>query len=126
MGAACAVFSCLSMAASTGACILAQPRSEVPFTHRRARRSRTISRSGIICEPTPRRPAAYGHLKKRLALTFADDIDGYVEAKTAFRTAILRKRRSPMTSSLTSSEGALDLRPSPRSLQGMSTVNRRA
>lgn len=35
---------------------------------------------------------AYGDLKKRLALEFADDIDGYVGAKTAFLVAILRKR----------------------------------
>lgn len=38
---------------------------------------------------------AYGALKKRLALDFRDDIDGYVEAKTAFLTALLRKRGFP-------------------------------
>ena len=32
---------------------------------------------------------AYGNLKKRLAATFADDIDGYVDGKTEFIVAIL-------------------------------------
>jgi GrpB-like predicted nucleotidyltransferase (UPF0157 family) len=35
----------------------------------------------------------YGDLKKRLAREFAHDIDGYVEAKTAFLVAILRQLR---------------------------------
>jgi GrpB-like predicted nucleotidyltransferase (UPF0157 family) len=35
---------------------------------------------------------AYGALKKRLAIDFAHDVDGYVEAKTAFLVAILRQR----------------------------------
>jgi len=34
---------------------------------------------------------AYGDLKKRLALEFAHDIDGYVEAKTSFLVGILRQ-----------------------------------
>lgn len=34
---------------------------------------------------------AYGALKKRLAAEFGDDIDGYVEAKTAFIVAVLKK-----------------------------------
>jgi GrpB-like predicted nucleotidyltransferase (UPF0157 family) len=34
---------------------------------------------------------AYGALKKRLALQFAHDIDGYVEAKTGFLIGILRE-----------------------------------
>jgi GrpB-like predicted nucleotidyltransferase (UPF0157 family) len=38
---------------------------------------------------------AYGELKKRLAVDFAHDIDGYVEAKTAFLVAILRRRGFP-------------------------------
>ena len=37
----------------------------------------------------------YGDLKKRLALEFAHDIDGYVEAKTTFLVAILRKLGFP-------------------------------
>jgi GrpB-like predicted nucleotidyltransferase (UPF0157 family) len=35
---------------------------------------------------------AYGELKKRLAVEFTHDVDGYVEAKTAFLIAILRQR----------------------------------
>jgi len=35
--------------------------------------------------------AEYGALKKRLAAEFPDDIDGYVEGKTAFLVGILRK-----------------------------------
>jgi GrpB-like predicted nucleotidyltransferase (UPF0157 family) len=38
---------------------------------------------------------SYGDLKKRLAVEFADDIDGYVEAKTTFLVAILRKLGFP-------------------------------
>lgn len=38
----------------------------------------------------PAAAQAYGALKKRLAKEFADDIDGYVEAKTAFLVTILR------------------------------------
>lgn len=34
--------------------------------------------------------AAYGALKKRLAATFAHDIDGYVDGKTAFIVGVLR------------------------------------
>jgi GrpB-like predicted nucleotidyltransferase (UPF0157 family) len=34
---------------------------------------------------------AYGDLKKRLALEYARDIDGYVEAKTGFLLEVLRK-----------------------------------
>jgi GrpB-like predicted nucleotidyltransferase (UPF0157 family) len=34
---------------------------------------------------------AYGDLKRRLAVEYADDRDGYVQAKTAFLIAILRK-----------------------------------
>jgi GrpB-like predicted nucleotidyltransferase (UPF0157 family) len=34
---------------------------------------------------------AYGELKKRLAIDFADDADGYVEAKTAFLVGILER-----------------------------------
>jgi GrpB-like predicted nucleotidyltransferase (UPF0157 family) len=34
----------------------------------------------------------YGALKKQLAIDFADDIDGYVEGKTAFIVDILGKR----------------------------------
>jgi GrpB-like predicted nucleotidyltransferase (UPF0157 family) len=40
----------------------------------------------------PSEARSYGELKKRLALNFARDIDGYVEAKTTFLVAILRKR----------------------------------
>ena len=39
----------------------------------------------------PSEAQAYGDLKKRLAIDFANDIDGYVEAKTTFLVAILRK-----------------------------------
>lgn len=39
----------------------------------------------------PAAAAEYGELKKRLALRFAGDIDGYVEGKTAFLTGILRE-----------------------------------
>src|SRR4051794_11124858 len=38
----------------------------------------------------PSEARAYGDLKKRLALEFAHDVDGYVEAKTAFLVGILR------------------------------------
>lgn len=34
---------------------------------------------------------AYGDLKRQLAIDFADDVAGYVEAKTGFLTAILRQ-----------------------------------
>ena len=34
---------------------------------------------------------AYGDLKKRLAREFTDDIDGYIEGKTGFLVAILRR-----------------------------------
>jgi GrpB-like predicted nucleotidyltransferase (UPF0157 family) len=34
----------------------------------------------------------YGELKKRLAIQFANDIDGYVEAKTEFLVGILRRQ----------------------------------
>lgn len=39
----------------------------------------------------PEEAHAYGELKKRLALEFAHDRDGYVEAKTGFLVAILRR-----------------------------------
>jgi len=35
---------------------------------------------------------AYGELKRRLAFRFADDVDGYVDGKTAFILDILRRR----------------------------------
>lgn len=40
---------------------------------------------------TPAAARAYADLKKRLAFEFADDGDGYVEAKTAFLVSILRQ-----------------------------------
>lgn len=39
----------------------------------------------------PETAAQYGELKKRLSAQFADDIDSYVEQKTAFITAVLEK-----------------------------------
>jgi GrpB-like predicted nucleotidyltransferase (UPF0157 family) len=39
----------------------------------------------------PSEAQCYGDLKKRLAVEFAGDIDGYVEAKTTFLVTILRK-----------------------------------
>ncbi|MGH7460974.1 MAG: GrpB family protein [Longimicrobiales bacterium] len=39
----------------------------------------------------PSAARAYGDLKKRLALEFAHDIDGYVEARTSFLASILRE-----------------------------------
>lgn len=39
----------------------------------------------------PEDARAYGDLKKRLAVEFVNDIDGYVEAKTGFLLAILRQ-----------------------------------
>lgn len=39
----------------------------------------------------PERAAAYGALKKRLAATFARDIDGYVAGKTGFIVGVLRE-----------------------------------
>jgi GrpB-like predicted nucleotidyltransferase (UPF0157 family) len=39
----------------------------------------------------PSEARAYGDLKKRLALEFAHDRSGYVEAKTAFLVALLRQ-----------------------------------
>jgi GrpB-like predicted nucleotidyltransferase (UPF0157 family) len=39
----------------------------------------------------PTDAVAYGNLKRQLAVKFAHDVDGYVEAKTAFLTAILRQ-----------------------------------
>ena len=38
----------------------------------------------------PAAARAYGDLKKRLAAQFPDDIDGYIEGKTAFLVGILR------------------------------------
>jgi GrpB-like predicted nucleotidyltransferase (UPF0157 family) len=38
----------------------------------------------------PARAKAYGDLKKRLALEYSGDIDGYVRAKTTFLLAVLR------------------------------------
>lgn len=40
---------------------------------------------------SPERASAYGALKQRLARRFADDIDGYVAAKTAFIVEVLRE-----------------------------------
>lgn len=40
----------------------------------------------------PEAVLAYGALKKQLALRFGDDMDGYVEGKTAFIVDILAKR----------------------------------
>lgn len=40
----------------------------------------------------PEAALAYGDLKRRLALDFSDDMDGYIAAKTTFLTAILRER----------------------------------
>ena len=40
----------------------------------------------------PETARAYGELKKRLAAQFPNDIDSYVEGKTAFILAILRKQ----------------------------------
>lgn len=45
-------------------------------------------RDYLRAHPTAARE--YGELKKRLALRFPDDIDGYVEGKTAFLAGILR------------------------------------
>lgn len=39
----------------------------------------------------PEAAAQYGTLKKQLAIAFADDIDGYVEQKTAFITGVLER-----------------------------------
>ena len=38
----------------------------------------------------PERAKAYGELKKQLAVAFPDDIDGYVDGKTAFLIDILK------------------------------------
>ena len=38
----------------------------------------------------PAAARAYGELKRRLAIEFADDVDGYVDGKTAFILDILR------------------------------------
>ncbi len=40
----------------------------------------------------PEEARAYGELKKQLAIDFAEDVDGYVEAKTEFLLRILRQR----------------------------------
>ena len=39
----------------------------------------------------PEAARAYGELKKRLAAAFADDVDGYVEGKSAFVLDVLRR-----------------------------------
>lgn len=39
----------------------------------------------------PAAARAYGELKKRLAVRFADDVDGYVEAKSPFILDVLRR-----------------------------------
>jgi GrpB-like predicted nucleotidyltransferase (UPF0157 family) len=43
----------------------------------------------------PQTAQAYGDLKKRLAGTFPDDIDGYVDGKTDFLLDILRRAGMP-------------------------------
>ena len=48
-----------------------------------------VVRDHLRANPSDAR--AYGDLKKQLAIDFADDVDGYVEAKTAFLLAILRR-----------------------------------
>ena len=45
-----------------------------------------------ISEPIIQTPAYTVDLKKRLAIDFADDVDGYVEAKTSFLIDILKRQ----------------------------------
>jgi GrpB-like predicted nucleotidyltransferase (UPF0157 family) len=61
--------------------------------HSRALANHLAVRDRLRADPVARR--AYGELKQRLAREFADDIDGYVQAKTGFLVALLRESGFP-------------------------------